>query len=146
MGANRPTLGSDERPKLAACRRNSPGSCVLPPPETPSSRCRKGAGSFVPNTTLIDGFGGGRQRLFPLGCDKSVTDKRRHWPRMASDRGRGIAVKYRIALAVFFAQRVPCVACAAALRADGSSRPGPFMVRQPVEWTVFYFGANAGYG
>jgi outer membrane immunogenic protein len=35
---------------------------------------------------------------------------------------------------------------AADLPATGPYRPGPFMVRQPVEWTGFYFGANAGYG
>jgi outer membrane immunogenic protein len=29
---------------------------------------------------------------------------------------------------------------------SGPYGPGPFIVRQPVEWTGFYFGANAGYG
>jgi outer membrane immunogenic protein len=35
---------------------------------------------------------------------------------------------------------------AADLPVSGPYRPGPFMVRQPVEWTGIYFGANAGYG
>jgi outer membrane immunogenic protein len=35
---------------------------------------------------------------------------------------------------------------AADLPVSGPYRPGPFMVRQPVEWTGLYFGANAGYG
>src|SRR4051812_5421178 len=35
---------------------------------------------------------------------------------------------------------------AADLPTSGPYRPGPFMVRQPVEWTGLYFGANAGYG
>jgi outer membrane immunogenic protein len=37
-------------------------------------------------------------------------------------------------------------AFAADLPVSGPYRPGPFMVRQPVEWTGIYFGANAGYG
>jgi len=35
---------------------------------------------------------------------------------------------------------------AADLPVSGPYRPGPFVVRQPVEWTGLYFGANAGYG
>ena len=35
---------------------------------------------------------------------------------------------------------------AADLPVSGPYRPGPFIVRQPVEWTGLYFGANAGYG
>src|SRR4051795_7917968 len=35
---------------------------------------------------------------------------------------------------------------AADLPVSAPYRPGPFMVRQPVEWTGLYFGANAGYG
>jgi outer membrane immunogenic protein len=35
---------------------------------------------------------------------------------------------------------------AADLPVSGPYRPGPFLVRQPVEWTGIYFGANAGYG
>jgi outer membrane immunogenic protein len=65
---------------------------------------------------------------------------------MASDRGRGIAVKYRIALAFFVTSCMAGMSFAADLPVSGSYRPGPFMVRQPVEWTGFYFGANAGYG
>ena len=38
------------------------------------------------------------------------------------------------------------MAFAADLPVSGPYRPGPFMVRQPVEWTGLYFGANAGYG
>ena len=38
------------------------------------------------------------------------------------------------------------VSFAADLPVSGPYRPGPFMVRQPVEWTGLYFGANAGYG
>ena len=35
---------------------------------------------------------------------------------------------------------------AADLPVGGPYRPGPLIVRQPVEWTGLYFGANAGYG
>jgi len=35
---------------------------------------------------------------------------------------------------------------AADLPVSGPYRSGPFMVRQPVEWTGLYFGANGGYG
>ena len=38
------------------------------------------------------------------------------------------------------------MAFAADLPVSGPYRSGPFIVRQPVEWTGFYFGANAGYG
>ncbi len=38
------------------------------------------------------------------------------------------------------------IAFAADLPLGGPYQPGPFIVRQPVEWTGFYFGANAGYG
>ena len=38
------------------------------------------------------------------------------------------------------------MAFAADLPVSGPSGSGPFIVRQPVEWTGFYFGANAGYG
>jgi hypothetical protein len=65
---------------------------------------------------------------------------------MASDRGRGIAVKYRIALAFVATSCMAGAAFAADLPVGGPYRPGPFMVRQPVEWTGIYFGANAGYG
>jgi outer membrane immunogenic protein len=65
---------------------------------------------------------------------------------MASDRGRGIAVKYRIALAFVATSCMAGAAFAADLPVSGPYRPGPFMVRQPVEWTGIYFGANAGYG
>ena len=62
------------------------------------------------------------------------------------DRGRGIAVKYRIALAFFATSCMAGMSFAADLPVSGPYRPGPFMVRQPVEWTGLYFGANAGYG
>jgi outer membrane immunogenic protein len=65
---------------------------------------------------------------------------------MASDRGRGIAVKYRIALAFVATSCMAGMSFAADLPVSGPYRPGPFMVRQPVEWTGLYFGANAGYG
>jgi outer membrane immunogenic protein len=65
---------------------------------------------------------------------------------MASDRGRGIAVKYRIALAFVASSCMAGMSFAADLPVSGPYRPGPFMVRQPVEWTGLYFGANAGYG
>jgi outer membrane immunogenic protein len=65
---------------------------------------------------------------------------------MVLDRGRGIAVKYRIALAFFATSCMAGMSFAADLPATGPYRPGPFMVRQPVEWTGFYFGATAGYG
>jgi outer membrane immunogenic protein len=65
---------------------------------------------------------------------------------MGMDRGRGIAVKYRIALAFFATSCMAGMSFAADLPASGPYRPGPFMVRQPVEWTGLYFGANAGYG
>jgi outer membrane immunogenic protein len=65
---------------------------------------------------------------------------------MASDRGRGIAVKYRIALAFVATSCMAGAAFAADLPVGGPYRPGAFMVRQPVEWTGIYFGANAGYG
>jgi outer membrane immunogenic protein len=65
---------------------------------------------------------------------------------MASDRGRGIAVKYRIALAFVGTSCMAGMSFAADLPVSGPYRPGPFMVRQPVEWTGLYFGANAGYG
>jgi len=38
------------------------------------------------------------------------------------------------------------MAFAADLPVSGPYGSGPFIVRQPVEWTGFYFGANAGYG
>jgi outer membrane immunogenic protein len=65
---------------------------------------------------------------------------------MASDRGRGIAVKYRIALAFVATSCMAGMSFAADLPVSGPYRPGPFVVRQPVEWTGLYFGANAGYG
>src|SRR4051812_6659113 len=65
---------------------------------------------------------------------------------MASDRGRGIAVKYRIALAFVATSCMAGMSFAADLPVSGPYRPGTFMVRQPVEWTGLYFGANAGYG
>jgi outer membrane immunogenic protein len=65
---------------------------------------------------------------------------------MALDRGRGIAVKYRIALAFVATSCMAGASFAADLPVSGPYRPGPFMVRQPVEWTGIYFGANAGYG
>jgi outer membrane immunogenic protein len=65
---------------------------------------------------------------------------------MASDRGRGIAVKYRIALAFVATSCMAGMSFAADLAVSGPYRPGPFLVRQPVEWTGIYFGANAGYG
>jgi len=65
---------------------------------------------------------------------------------MALDRGRGIAVKYRIALAFVATSYMVGMSFAADLPVSGPYRPGPFMVRQPVEWTGLYFGANAGYG
>ena len=65
---------------------------------------------------------------------------------MALDRGRGIAVKYRIALAFVATSCMAGAAFAADLPVGGPYRPGAFMVRQPVEWTGLYFGANAGYG
>ena len=65
---------------------------------------------------------------------------------MASDRGRGIAVKYRIALAFVATSCMAGMSFAADLPVSGPYRPGPFLVRQPVEWTGIYFGANAGYG
>jgi hypothetical protein len=55
-------------------------------------------------------------------------------------------VKYRIALAFFATSCMAGMSFAADLPVSGPYRPGPFMVRQPVEWTGFYFGANAGYG
>jgi outer membrane immunogenic protein len=65
---------------------------------------------------------------------------------MASDRGRGIAVKYRMALAFVATSCMAGMSFAADLPVSGPYRPGPFVVRQPVEWTGLYFGANAGYG
>jgi outer membrane immunogenic protein len=65
---------------------------------------------------------------------------------MALDRGRGIAVKYRIALAFVATSCMAGMAFAADLPVSGPYGSGPFIVRQPVEWTGFYFGANAGYG
>src|SRR3954471_9723384 len=65
---------------------------------------------------------------------------------MALDRGRGIAVKYRIALAFVATSCMAGASFAADLPVSGPYGPGPFMVRQPVEWTGVYFGANAGYG
>ena len=62
------------------------------------------------------------------------------------DRGRGIAVKYRIALAFFATSCMAGMSFAADLPVSGPYRSGPFMVRQPVEWTGLYFGANGGYG
>ena len=55
-------------------------------------------------------------------------------------------MKYRIALAFFATSCMAGMSFAADLPVSGPYRPGPFMVRQPVEWTGFYFGANAGYG
>ena len=65
---------------------------------------------------------------------------------MALDRGRGIAVKYRIALAFVATSCMAGMSFAADLPVSGPYASGPFMVRQPVEWTGLYFGANAGYG
>jgi outer membrane immunogenic protein len=65
---------------------------------------------------------------------------------MASDRGRGIAVKYRMALAFVATSCMAGMSFAADLPVGGPYRPGPLIVRQPVEWTGLYFGANAGYG
>ena len=65
---------------------------------------------------------------------------------MASDRGRGIAVKYRIALALVATSCMAGMAFAADLPVSGPYGSAPYIVRQPVEWTGFYFGANAGYG
>jgi outer membrane immunogenic protein len=65
---------------------------------------------------------------------------------MALDRGRGIAVKYRIALAFVATSCMAGMAFAADLPVSGPYGSGPFIVRQPVEWTGIYFGANAGYG
>src|SRR3954463_4696708 len=65
---------------------------------------------------------------------------------MASDRGRGIAVKYRIALAFVATSCMAGISFAADLPVSGPYRPGPFMVRQPVEWTSISLGGNAGYG
>jgi outer membrane immunogenic protein len=55
-------------------------------------------------------------------------------------------VKYRIALAFFATSCMAGMSFAADLPVSGPYRPGPFIVRQPVEWTGFYFGANVGYG
>ena len=105
------------------------------------------AGADLPRArTLIARFARGWPGFFWLGCDKSVTAKRSYWPRMALDRGRGIAVKYRIALAFVATSCMAGMSFAADLPVSGPYRPGPFMVRQPVEWTGLYFGANAGYG
>src|SRR3954452_25043186 len=65
---------------------------------------------------------------------------------MASGRGRGIAVKYRIALAFVATSCMAGMSFAPALPVSGPYASGPFIVRQPVEWTGLYFGANAGYG
>jgi outer membrane immunogenic protein len=65
---------------------------------------------------------------------------------MGMDRGRGIAVKYRIALAFFATSCMAGMSFAADLPVSGPYRSGPFIARQPVEWTGIYFGANAGYG
>jgi outer membrane immunogenic protein len=65
---------------------------------------------------------------------------------MLVDRGRGIAVKYRIAFALIATSCVAATSFAADLPVNRPYQPGPFMVRQPVEWTGLYFGANAGYG
>jgi outer membrane immunogenic protein len=65
---------------------------------------------------------------------------------MFLDLGLGIAVKYRIAFAFFATSCMAGMSFAADLPGSGPYRPGPFIVRQPVEWTGFYFGANAGYG
>jgi outer membrane immunogenic protein len=65
---------------------------------------------------------------------------------MLLDRGQGIAVRYPIALAFVATFCMAGVSFAADLPVDRPYRPGPFMVRQPVEWTGLYFGANAGYG
>jgi outer membrane immunogenic protein len=65
---------------------------------------------------------------------------------MGMDRGRGFAVKYRIALALFATSCMAGMSLAADLPVSGTYRSGPFIVRQPVEWTGLYFGANAGYG
>ena len=64
---------------------------------------------------------------------------------MPSDCGLGDAVKYRIAFALIATSWVATTSFAAELPLSGPYQPGPFMVRQPVEWTGFYFGANAGY-
>jgi outer membrane immunogenic protein len=55
-------------------------------------------------------------------------------------------VKYRIAFALIATSCMSATSFAADLPASGPYRPGPLMVRQPVEWTGVYFGANAGYG
>jgi outer membrane immunogenic protein len=65
---------------------------------------------------------------------------------MAPGRSRGVAVKYRIALAFFATSCLAGVAVAADLPIGGPLYRGPFVARQPVEWTGIYFGANAGYG
>ena len=65
---------------------------------------------------------------------------------MAPGRSRGVAVKYRIALALFATSCLAGVAVAADLPIGGPLYRGPFVARQPVEWTGIYFGANAGYG
>src|SRR3954465_9851411 len=65
---------------------------------------------------------------------------------MASGRGRGIAVKYRIALAFVATSCMAGMSFPPALPVSGPYRSGPFMVRQPVEWTGLYFGANGGDG
>jgi outer membrane immunogenic protein len=55
-------------------------------------------------------------------------------------------VKYRMAFALIATCCMAGATFAADLPTSGPYRPGPFMVRQPVEWTGLYFGANAGYG
>ena len=55
-------------------------------------------------------------------------------------------MKYRIAFALIATCCMAGTSFAADLPTSGPYRPGPFMVRQPVEWTGLYFGANAGYG
>ena len=55
-------------------------------------------------------------------------------------------MKKQIALALIAASCMAATSFAADLPASGPYRPSPFMVRQPIEWTGLYFGANAGYG
>jgi outer membrane immunogenic protein len=60
------------------------------------------------------------------------------------DRGGGLPLKHRIALAFIATACMAGMSFAADLPVSGPQ--GPFIVRQPVEWTGLYFGANAGYG
>ena len=53
-------------------------------------------------------------------------------------------MKHRIALALFATACMAGMSFAADLPVSAPYQP--FIVRQPVEWTGLYFGANAGYG